>query len=236
MKLLLTATAMLSFTFALAACVPAQSVETSESSAAIPTNASTPTTGPRALFQSVRSDGLEEMIVAGGCFWCVEADFEKLGGVLEAVSGYTGGRTENPSYKSVSYTETGHYEAVEVTYDSAVVNYTQLLDYFWRHIDVTDPNGQFCDKGSSYRTAVFANEDQIEIAEQSKNDIAVSKPFDGPVVTEILPLGTFYVAEDYHQDYYKTNPVRYARYRIGCRRDARLEQLWGPAKSNGSGK
>ena len=131
----------------------------------------------------------------------------------------------------MSYTETGHYEAVEVTYDPDVVNYQQLLDYYWRHIDPTDPNGQFCDKGSSYRTAVFANEAQIAKARASKNEIAVSKPFDGPVTTEILPLGTFYVAEDYHQDYYKKNPGHYQRYRTGCRRDARLEQLWGKASS-----
>ena len=174
-------------------------------------------------------DNAKKAVFAGGCFWCMESDFEKLDGVFEAVSGYTGGRTDNPNYKTVSYTETGHYEAVEVTYDPSVVNYQQLLDYYWRHIDPTDPNGQFCDKGSSYRTAVFANEAQIDAAQASKNDIAVTKPFDGPVTTEILPLGEFYIAEDYHQDYYKKNPNHYQRYRTGCRRDARLEQLWGKA-------
>ena len=174
-------------------------------------------------------DNVKTAVFAGGCFWCIEADFEKLDGVFEAVSGYTGGRTDNPNYKTVSYTETGHYEAVEVVYDPSVVNYGQLLDYYWRQIDPTDPNGQFCDKGSSYRTAVFADDSQIEAARQSKNDIAVSKPFDGPVTTEILPLGKFYIAEDYHQDYYKKNPSHYQRYRVGCRRDARLEQLWGKA-------
>ena len=173
------------------------------------------------------SENLKTAVFAGGCFWCIEADFEKLDGVIEAVSGYTGGRTKNPTYKSVSFTETGHFEAVDVTYDPAIVSYTELLDYFWRHIDVTDPNGQFCDKGSSYRSAVFPDESQFAIAEQSKNDIAVSKPFDGPVTTDIIPLSEFYVAEDYHQDYYKKNPRKYKFYRTGCRRDARIKQLWG---------
>ena len=179
---------------------------------------------------------LKTAVFAGGCFWCIESDFEKLNGVIEAVSGYTGGRTDNPNYKSVSYTETGHYEAVEVTYDSSVVNYAELLDYYWRHIDPTDPNGQFCDKGSSYRTAIFADETQIEQARQSKNYTAISKPFDGPVVTEILPLGPFYIAEDYHQDYYKKNPFRYRQYRVGCRRDARIKQLWGKSSEQKNDK
>lgn len=175
----------------------------------------------------VNAENLKTALFAGGCFWCIESDFEKLDGVIDVVSGYTGGRTDNPNYKQVSYTETGHFEAVKVTYDSSVINYGGLLDYFWRHIDPTDPNGQFCDKGSSYRTAVFANDEQIEIARQSKNDIAVSKPFDGPIVTEILAAGPFYLAEEYHQDYYKKNPIHYRQYRIGCRRDARVKQLWG---------
>ena len=184
--------------------------------------------------QASLSENLKQAVFAGGCFWCVEADFEKLEGVSEAVSGYTGGRTDNPTYKEVTFRETGHFEAVRVTYDPAIVSYTQLLDYFWRHIDVTDPNGQFCDKGSSYRTAIFPDESEFAIAEQSKNDIAISKPFDGPVTTDIIPLGKFYVAEEYHQDYYKKNPVHYARYRIGCRRDARLRQLWGSSKGDNS--
>ena len=208
---------------ALTACAPTNTSSGASTDAAAPS----PASSQASTQSSVAPENLKHAYFAGGCFWCVEADFEKLSGVIEAVSGYTGGRTDNPTYKSVTYYETGHYEAVKVSYDSSVVSYTQLLDYFWRHIDPTDPNGQFCDKGSSYRTAVFADESQLAIAERSKNDIAVSKPFDGPVTTEILPLGEFTVAEDYHQDYYKTNPIRYARYRIGCRRDARLEQLWG---------
>jgi len=182
---------------------------------------------------SVKPENLKTALFAGGCFWCIESDFEKLSGVVDVVSGYTGGRTDNPDYKTVSYTETGHYEAVKVTYDSSVIDYNGLLDYFWRHIDPTDPNGQFCDKGSSYRTAVFANEEQIATARKSKNDIAVSKPFDGPIVTEILPASTFFLAEEYHQDYYKKNPVHYRAYRTGCRRDARVKQLWGAEKASG---
>ena len=203
---------------ALAACAP------SASSPAVPV-ASAQDNVPAAA--AVSEANLKTALFAGGCFWCIESDFEKRNGVVDVVSGYTGGRTDNPSYKKVTFTETGHYEAVKVTYDSSVVNYNELLDYFWRHIDPTDPNGQFCDKGSSYRTAVFANQDQIDIARQSKNDIAISKPFDGPIVTEILPAGPFYLAEDYHQDYYKKNPAHYQRYRRGCRRDARVKQLWG---------
>lgn len=214
----------------LAACSPSTATGPSITS---PQEASAPTA---TTAQETLPENLKTAVFAGGCFWCVESDFEKLDGVIEAVSGYTGGRTDNPNYKTVSYTETGHYEAVEVTYDSSVVNYGQLLDYYWRHIDPTDPNGQFCDKGSSYRTAIFANQTQIEQARQSKNDIAISKPFDGPVVTEILRLGPFYLAEDYHQDYYKKNPFRYRQYRVGCRRDARLEQLWGKPGAYGSDK
>jgi len=236
---------LLGVSMAIAACAPSSTSKTpatvaseSTSSASVTekTIQAKPILASSDIQAGLNTGKFEQAVFAGGCFWCVESDFEKLEGVVDAVSGYTGGRTKNPSYKSVSYTETGHYEAVKVTFDPSVVNYSQLLDYFWHHIDVTDPNGQFCDKGSSYRTAVFADESQIAIAEQSKNDIAVSKPFDGPVVTEILPLGPFHIAEDYHQDYYKTNPVRYARYRIGCRRDARLKQLWGQSEFYGSGK
>ena len=224
---------ILSAGLALAACAP--STATGPSSASVQDVSSHPSS--KALTVSDISAGdLKTAVFAGGCFWCIESDFEKLNGVTDVVSGYTGGRTADPTYKSVSYTETGHFEAVKVTYDPELVNYEQLLEYYWRHIDPTDPNGQFCDKGSSYRTAIFADETHIDPARQSKNDTAISKPFDGPVVTEILPLGKFHLAEEYHQDYYKKNPNHYRRYRTGCRRDARLEQLWGKSPAYGSDK
>jgi len=173
------------------------------------------------------SDTLDSFIVAGGCFWCVESDFEKLDGVIEAVSGYTGGRTDNPTYKQVSYNDTGHYEAVEITFDPAKVSYETLINHYWTTVDPTDPTGQFCDKGESYRTAIFAREDQLDIAQASLAQVKQDKPFSAPIVTPILPTSTFYKAEDYHQDYYKKNPVRYKVYRTGCGRDARLKKLWG---------
>jgi len=176
----------------------------------------------------VISDGkYDTMIVAGGCFWCVESDFEKLDGVIEAVSGYTGGVTDNPTYKEVTYKDTGHYEAAEITFDPSIVSYDELLDYFWTTIDPTDPTGQFCDKGDSYRTAIFARPDQIDKAKQSLQIIKETKPFEASIVTPVLKAARFYEAEDYHQDYYKKNPLKYKYYRTGCRRDARLKQLWG---------
>ncbi len=176
---------------------------------------------------TVQAKTTDTAIFAGGCFWCVESDFEKLPGVISAVSGYTGGLTDNPTYKQVSYTETGHYEAVKITFDPTQVSYDQLLDHFWVNVDPTDPDGQFCDKGSSYRTAIFARDDQKEAALASKADIENTKPFDGAIVTPVLSAATFYDAEDYHQDYYKKNPLKYKYYRTGCRRDKRLKQLWG---------
>lgn len=176
---------------------------------------------------SLASDRLDSFIVAGGCFWCVESDFEKLDGVIEAVSGYTGGRTDNPTYKEVTYKDTGHYEAVEITFDPAKVSYETLIDYYWTTVDPTDETGQFCDKGESYRTAIFAREDQLETAQNSLAQIKQDKPFEASIVTPILPVTTFYKAEEYHQDYYKKNPVRYKIYRTGCGRDAKLKKLWG---------
>ncbi|MGB0907656.1 MAG: peptide-methionine (S)-S-oxide reductase MsrA [Maricaulaceae bacterium] len=166
-------------------------------------------------------------IFAGGCFWCVESDFEKLPGVIEAVSGYTGGTTKNPTYKEVTYKDTGHYEAAKIIYDPSVVSYEELLAYYWTTVDPTDPHGQFCDKGDSYRTAIFANAEQFEAAESSKASIKQTKPFKAAIVTPVLKAQTFYDAEGYHQNYYKKNPIRYKYYRNGCRRDARLKQLWG---------
>ncbi|MEM7357923.1 MAG: peptide-methionine (S)-S-oxide reductase MsrA [Pseudomonadota bacterium] len=170
-------------------------------------------------------------IFAGGCFWCVEADFEKLDGVSKAVSGYSGGAAETANYKQVSYTETGHYEVVRVHYDPAKVTFSELVEFFWRTIDPTDPDGQFCDKGSSYKTAIFyASDEEETIVRNSLASLNNSKPFDADIVTYIGPAKPFYYAEEYHQDYYLRNPIRYRFYRNGCGRDKRLEQLWGSKK------
>lgn len=168
---------------------------------------------------------LQTATFAGGCFWCVESDFEKLPGVVEAVSGYTGGRGDNPTYEN--YGQKGYVEAVQVVYDPAKVPYPDLLDYFWRHIDPTDPGGQFVDRGAEYRSVIFYHDaEQQRLAEASKQALEKSKRFAKPIVTEILPLTKFYRAEDYHQDYYKKNSVRYNYYRYSCGRDARVKSLW----------
>ena len=166
-------------------------------------------------------------IFAGGCFWCVEADFEKLPGVLAAESGYTGGRVANPTYEQVSHGGTGHTESVRVTYDPAKVTYAQLLDYFWHHIDPTVKDRQFCDIGAQYRSAIFyQNEEERNAAQASK--AALEKSGKLPqIFTEIQAAGPFYLAEDYHQDYYKKNPLRYNLYRKGCGRDSRVAEVWG---------
>lgn len=167
----------------------------------------------------------EKAIFAGGCFWCTESDFEKVPGVIAAVSGYTGGHVRNPSYEQVSAGGTGHRESVEVIFDPAKVSYAQLLDHFWHSIDPTDNDGQFCDNGGQYRSAIFyRNQSQKEQAEASK--VAVMRKF-GKVYTDILPAGPFYPAEEYHQHYATKNPVRYHFYRFNCGRDQRLRQLWG---------
>jgi len=165
---------------------------------------------------------------AGGCFWCMEPPYEKLPGVVAVVSGYTGGAKANPTYEQVSAGTTGHAEAVQVVYDPKKVTYEQLLDVFWHNIDPTVKDRQFCDGGSQYRSAIFYMDGaQRQAAEASKAALDKSKPFREPIVTEIAMAGAFYPAEDYHQDYYKKNPVRYQIYRSGCGRDARLKQLWG---------
>jgi len=167
---------------------------------------------------------------AGGCFWCVEADFDKVDGVISTTSGYTGGSVANPTYQQVSAGGTGHTEAVKVAYDPAKVSYEKLLDVFWHNHDPLAKNAQFCDHGEQYRAGIFYHdEDQRRLAEASRQ--AVQKRFKEPVQTEISPAGAFYVAEDYHQDFYQKNPVRYKFYRYNCGRDKRLEQLWG--KKNG---
>ena len=166
---------------------------------------------------------------AGGCFWCVEADFDKLPGVLSTTSGYIGGSVANPTYQQVSAHTTGHAEGVEIVYDPAKVSYEQLLAHYWRNIDPTTKDRQFCDAGSAYRTAIFTHgEQQLAAARASLAALEKTKPFKEPVVTQIVAAGPFYAAEAYHQDYYKKNPVRYTYYRSGCGRDARLAQLWGP--------
>ncbi len=165
---------------------------------------------------------------AGGCFWCMEPPYDKLDGVIATTSGYTGGTKQNPTYEEVSGGRTGHFEALQVRYDPKKVSYEKLLEVFWRNIDPTDEYGQFCDKGAQYRSAIFYHdEEQQQLAGQSKSALEASKPFKEPVVTEILPAAQFYPAEEYHQDYYQKNPVRYKFYRGGCGRDRRLEAVWG---------
>lgn len=170
-------------------------------------------------------------VFAGGCFWCVESDFEKVDGVLDAISGYTGGHVVNPTYKQVSAGGTGHVESVKVIYDPAKTDYNQLLESFWRHIDPTDAGGQFVDRGSQYRSIIFySDETQKRLAEASKQRLAASGQFDKPIVTEILPLGNFYEAEAYHQNYYEENPIRYKWYRSGSGRDQFLKKAWAMDK------
>ena len=171
---------------------------------------------------------LSKAIFAGGCFWCVESDFDKAPGVVSTTSGYIGGTVANPTYQQVSAKTTGHAEAVEIAFDPTKVSYRALVDRFWRTIDPTVKDQQFCDHGSPYRTAIFAvDQEQLKAAQASLADVQKSKPFPQPIVTEILLATKFYPAEDYHQDYYLKNPVRYKYYRTSCGRDARLAQLWG---------
>ena len=168
---------------------------------------------------------------AGGCFWCVESDFEKTPGILKVVSGYTGGKGTNPTYET--YAESGHIEAVQVFYDPQKVTYEQLLDILWRHIDPTDGGGQFGDRGPQYRSAIFYHDEQQKrLAEKSKEALGKSGRFDRPIVTEILPLGKFYLAEEYHQDYARKNPFRYNYYRHGSGRDQFLEESWAPGRGD----
>ena len=171
---------------------------------------------------------LSKATFAGGCFWCVEADFEKLPGVVEVISGYAGGPEENPTYRDVASGRTGHAEAIEVRYDASKVSYEKLLDVFWRHIDPTDARGQFVDRGLQYRTAIFYDGGgQKKLAEKSKQALEESGRFDKPIVTEIVERTNFYEAEDYHQDYYKKSPVRYKAYRMGSGRDRFIKKVWG---------
>jgi peptide-methionine (S)-S-oxide reductase len=173
---------------------------------------------------------LAKATFAGGCFWCMEHPYDELDGVVSTTSGYIGGHKANPTYREVSSGTTGHAEAVQVVYDPSKVSYEKLLMVFWMNVDPTDAGGQFCDRGSQYRTGIFYyTDEQKRLAEASKAALAKSKPFKEPLVTEITMATTFYPAEDYHQDYYIKNPVRYKFYRTGCGRDARLKALWGKA-------
>jgi peptide-methionine (S)-S-oxide reductase len=166
-------------------------------------------------------------VFAGGCFWCIEADFEKLPGVLEVESGYTAGQTPHPTYEQVSAGHTGHTEAVRVRYDPSKLNYAQLVDYFWRHIDPTVKNRQFCDVGSQYRSGIYwQNENERKTAEASRDALLQSGRFK-TIHTELASATAFFLAESYHQDYYKKNPVRYNYYRLSCGRDARVKEVWG---------
>ncbi|MFO7602889.1 MAG: peptide-methionine (S)-S-oxide reductase MsrA [Gammaproteobacteria bacterium] len=169
-------------------------------------------------------------LLAGGCFWCLEADFEKLDGVVAVVSGYSGGHVANPTYQQVSAGSSGHIEVVQVTYDTTKLSYRQILDHFWRQIDPTRNDGQFCDRGPQYRPAIFyQTPQQQQQAQASMQEIEASKPFAAPLKVELLAAQAFYPAEDYHQDYYLKNPYRYKFYRYNCGRDARLKELWGAA-------
>ena len=195
----------LTFAVLLTACSSAQSTESTS-------------------FPDLKLSGQKDTaILAGGCFWCVESDFEKLPGVYEAVSGYTGGEMQNPTYRNHGR----HVEAAKITFDPSIISYDEILDYYWRNIDPTDDTGQFCDKGNAYIPVIYARPDQTEQAKDSKAEIEKIKPFSDPIRVPILPAKTFWNAEDYHQDYYLKNPTRYKLYRTGCRRDARIKQLWG---------
>ena len=184
---------------------------------------------PAAAADDTRNDGARATaIFAGGCFWCMEPPYDELEGVISTTSGYVGGRAEDPTYEEVSAGGTGHAEAVKVVYDPQAVSYEELLDVFWHNIDPLAEDRQFCDKGSQYRSAIFyVDEQQKRLAEASKQRLEASGRFDEPIVTEIEPAGAFYAAEDYHQDYYRKNPLRYKFYRYTCGRDQRLEELWG---------
>lgn len=171
---------------------------------------------------------LAKATFAGGCFWCMEPPYDDLDGVVSTTSGYIDGQTANPTYKQVTTGKTGHTEAVQIVYDPARVSFEKLVEVFWRNIDPTDASGQFCDRGNQYRSTLFYHDEaQRRIAENSKAALEADKPFKAAIVTPIVAASTFYAAEQYHQDYYVKNPVRYKIYRNGCGRDRRLDSLWG---------
>ena len=179
-------------------------------------------------------EGAETAIFAGGCFWCMEKPYDELPGVISTTSGYTGGSIENPTYQQVSRGGTGHFEAMKVVYDPEQVSYETLLDVFWKNIDPLDNRGQFCDKGTQYLSAIFVEDAEQETLAKASKDVVADKlsDFNKPIATEILPTAPFYDAEDYHQDYYQKNPIRYKVYRTGCGRDNRLAAVWGDEAPN----
>ena len=177
------------------------------------------------------TEKLEKTTFAGGCFWCMEPSFKKLDGVQDVISGYTGGHKENPSYEEVSSGKTGHVEAIQIIYDPTKITYEELLNVFWRQIDPTDPGGQFVDRGQQYRTVIFYhNDEQKQVAEKSKEALQKSRRYSKPIATGILPASEFYIAEEYHQDYYKKNPLRYKLYRLNSGRDQYLKKIWRKEK------
>ncbi|MGE8943611.1 peptide-methionine (S)-S-oxide reductase MsrA [Leptospira interrogans] len=185
-----------------------------------------------ALATAASAQQTETATFASGCFWCTESDFEKVPGVIDATSGYLGGKTANPTYKEVSAGGTGHTEGVEVKYDPSKVTYQQLLDVYWKNVDPFDKGGQFCDRGDQYRPAIFYhNDEQKRLAEESKASLEKSGRFKDPIVVEITQASTFTKAEDYHQNYADKNPIQYIIYRHGCGRDARLQAIWGKPAS-----
>ncbi len=207
--------------FAFAAGIAGLSACTPSTSASAETNS-----GDTLVSTEAIPEGQATAVFAMGCFWCAESDFEKVDGVVDVISGYTGGRVKSPTYEQVTYAETGHYEAVLVTYDTSKVSYDDLLKVFWKNVDPFDARGQFCDKGTSYLAAVFpGNDEEAKAAEASKE--RWEEHFGREIVTAIVERDDFYAAEEYHQDYYSKNPIRYSRYRNGCRRDERLEAVWG---------
>ncbi len=184
--------------------------------------------GSTAADQAADGRRLETATFAGGCFWCMEEALDKVDGVISTTSGYTGGQAVNPAYEEVSAGGTGHTESVEIVYDPGKVTYTALLETFWHNIDPTTPNRQFCDQGTQYRSAIFYHgENQKRLAEESKQKLEQSKPFKGSIVTEIVPASAFYPAEEYHQNFYQKNPIRYKFYKYKCGRAQRLQELWG---------
>jgi peptide-methionine (S)-S-oxide reductase len=191
-----------------------------------------PVANPKAVDGQASDARYEKATFAGGCFWCMEPPFDELSGVISTTSGYTGGRTKNPTYEQVSSGGTGHAEAVEVVYDPSKITYAKLLEVFWKNIDPVTPNRQFCDIGAQYRSAIYYhNEEQKQLAETSKKALENSARFQRPIVTEIAAASSFYRAEEYHQDYYKKNPIRFKFYKYRCGRDQRLEELWGTSSS-----
>ncbi len=189
-------------------------------------HAQAPVPGMHANAMPLKGAPTATAVFAGGCFWCIEADFEKMAGVLEVESGYTAGKTNNPTYEDVSAGHTGHTEAVRVIYDPTKVSYPQLVAYFWRHIDPTVKDRQFCDVGSQYRSGIYWQNDAERLAAQASRDELLKSGRFKQIHTEIQPASKFYLAEDYHQNYYKKNSVRYSYYRLSCGRDARVKKLW----------